>query len=352
MKKSSPLTYFVSLAAFAAVAIASFTAVAESSAKDAAATSAPIEGIAVPYQLGFQLPVTPVMEKLDNLHNMLLVIITTISVLVLLAMIYICVRYSRKRNPVASKTTHNTTLEIIWTTVPILILVIIAIPSLRLHYYMQKPVETTLTVKAVGYQWYWHYDYPDNGGFGFDSYMLTGADLKPSDHRQLSVDNRMVVPVNTKVRVLITAGDVIHSWSVPSFGVKKDAIPGRLNETWFEATRIGTFYGQCSQLCGVKHGFMPVVVEVVSKEDFDAWIAKKKQDAGIVGAETPASKTLAPAAKDKSEGAKKKSDASDKMDVLAKKNAKLKTSAGMTDKDNQAEGEEANEAAADSEDKE
>ena len=276
------------------------------------------EGMAKPYQLNFQPPATPVMERLNDLHSVLLVIISVITALVFVAMTFICLRFNRRMNPVASKTTHNTLLEIVWTTIPIIILVGIAIPSIKLHYYMQKPVDTELTVKVVGYQWYWHYDYPDNGGFGFDSTIKKGADLKPEDYRQLSVDNRLVVPVDTKVRVQITGADVIHSWAVPAFGVKKDAVPGRLNETWFEATKIGTFYGQCSQLCGVGHGFMPIVVDVVSKEDFAAWVAKKKQDAGLVP----------PAAAPVAEKPQKKSE---KMDKAAGNIAKLAPSAGSAD---------------------
>jgi cytochrome c oxidase subunit II len=239
------------------------------------------EGIAKDWQLGFQDPATPVMEKLDSMHDFLLVVITAITVFVLLALIYICVRFRRKANPNPSKTTHNTKLEVIWTVIPIIILVVIAIPSLRIHYFMNKVVEPELTLKVVGYQWYWHYEYPDQGGFGFDSYMKKDEDLQAGDHRLLAVDNRVVVPVNTKVRVLLTGADVIHAWAVPAFGVKRDAIPGRLNETWFEATRTGRFYGQCSELCGVGHGFMPIVVDVVSKEEFAAWVAAKQKEAGI-----------------------------------------------------------------------
>ncbi len=239
------------------------------------------EGMAKPWQLNFQAPATPVMEKLYNVHNFLLWVITAITVLVLIGLIYICVRFRRKANPVPSKTTHNTRLEVIWTVIPIIILVVIAIPSLRIHYFMQKVVDPELTLKVVGYQWYWHYEYPDQGGFGFDSYMKKDADLKPGDHRLLAVDNHVVVPVNTKVRVLLTGADVIHAWAIPAFGVKRDAIPGRLNESWFEATKIGRFYGQCSELCGVGHGFMPIVVDVVSKEEFKNWVKKKQQEAGI-----------------------------------------------------------------------
>ena len=243
----------------------------------AAAAKAEYIGMARPWQLGFQPPATPVMEQLYAMYTVtLLVLIRVISILVLLLLTYICMRFHHKRNPVASKVAHNTKLEIIWTILPIFILVFIAIPSLRLHYFMQRVVDPQMTVKVTGYQWYWHYDYPDNGGFGFDSYIKKGADLKPGDIRQLAVDNALVVPVNTKIRVQITGADVIHSWAVPAFGVKKDAMPGRLNETWFEATKIGTFYGQCSQLCGVGHGFMPVAVKVVSKEDFAAWVKGKQ----------------------------------------------------------------------------
>jgi cytochrome c oxidase subunit 2 len=261
--------------------IAFFSSIALS----ASAHAANYVGMAKPWQLGLQEPATPVMEKLFTMHNdFLLPLITVISIFVLFLLIYICVRFHHKRNPNPSKVTHNTKLEIIWTIIPIFILVVVAIPSLRLHYFMQRPVDTQLTVKVTGYQWYWHYDYPDNGGFGFDSYIKKGADLKPGDVRQLAVDNAMVVPVNTKVRVQITGADVIHSWAVPAFGVKKDAVPGRLNESWFEATKIGTFYGQCSQLCGVGHGFMPVAVQVVSKEDFANWVKSRQKESGAAPA--------------------------------------------------------------------
>ena len=233
------------------------------------------EGMAKPWQLGFQDPASPVMERLVQAHDYLLVLITLIALFVLCAIIYICVRFSKKRNPVASKTTHNAKLEVIWTTIPILILVAIAIPSLRIHYFMERIVDPGLTIKVVGYQWYWHYEYPDNGGINFDSYIKKDADLKPGDHRMLSVDNRLVVPVDTNVRVLVTGADVIHSFALPAFGIKRDGIPGRLNETWFRAEHTGTFYGQCSELCGVGHGFMPIVIDVVSKEDFAKWTKEK-----------------------------------------------------------------------------
>lgn len=239
------------------------------------------DSVAKPWQLNFQDPASPVMEKLVFTHDLLLVLITAISVFVLLAIIYICVRFNKKANPVASKTTHNVKLEVIWTVIPILILVAIAIPSLRLHYFMEDDVEAEMTLKVVGYQWYWHYDYPDHGNFGFDSYMKKKEDLKEGEHRLLAVDNHVVVPVDTKVRVLLTAGDVIHAWAMPAFGVKRDAVPGRLNSSWFKATKVGRYYGQCSELCGIGHGFMPIVVDVVSKEDFAAWVKEKQKAAGI-----------------------------------------------------------------------
>lgn len=239
------------------------------------------EGIARDWQLGFQTPATPVMEQLDGIHDFLLIIITLISLFVLVMLVYICVRFNRKNNPVASKNAHNTKLEIIWTVIPILILVAIAIPSLRTHYFMERNTNPEMTIKVTGYQWYWHYDYPDFGGFGFDSIMLKDEELKEGDHRLLAVDNHVVVPVDTNVRIETTAADVIHAWAVPAFGIKKDAIPGRLNETWFKATKEGRYYGQCSELCGVGHGFMPIVVDVVSKEEFQKWVVAQKQKAGI-----------------------------------------------------------------------
>lgn len=255
----------------------------------AQASEGTYEGIAKPWQLNFQEAATPVMEQLHDMHNFLLAICFIIPIFVLTMLVYICIRFSRKRNPVASKNSHNTKLEIIWTVIPILILVTIAIPSLRLHYFMERDVDADMTIKVVGYQWYWHYEYPDAGGVNFDSYILKDKDLKAGDYRLLAVDNRLVVPVDTKVKVLVTGADVIHAFAVPAFGVKRDAVPGRLNETWFKATKIGTFYGQCSELCGVGHGFMPIVIDVVSKEDFSKWIASKKKDAGIDN-EKPADK--------------------------------------------------------------
>lgn len=251
-------------------------------------------GMATPWQLNLQAPVTPVMDKLYNLHSGLLILITVIAVFVLLLLAYVCVRFSAKNNPTPSKTTHNTTVEVVWTAVPIIILIGIAIPSLRYHYFMDKAVDAQMTLKVVGYQWYWGYEYPDQGGISLESHIFPNAQdttrkISPAQDREelkgeprlLSVDKPVVVPVDTTIRVLITGNDVIHSWAVPAFGVKMDAVPGRVNETWFKATELGTFRGQCSQLCGVWHGFMPIVVKVVSKDDFAAWVAEQKKAAGI-----------------------------------------------------------------------
>jgi cytochrome c oxidase subunit 2 len=233
-------------------------------------------GVAKPWQLGFQDPASPVMVDLVWLHDsFLMYIITAISIFVLALMVYIALKFNRKANPVASKTTHNVKIEIIWTVVPILILVAIAIPSMRIHNKMEQSITDGLTLKVTGYQWYWGYEYPDQK-VSFESRIVEDADLKEGDIRLLSVDNPVYVPVNTKIRVQTTAADVIHAWAMPAMGVKRDAVPGRLNETWFEATKEGIYYGQCSELCGVKHGFMPIELHVVSKEKFAEWIKAKQ----------------------------------------------------------------------------
>lgn len=233
-----------------------------------------------PWQVGFQEAATPVMEKITEFHDILLVVIYSIGIFVFLLLVYTCIRYSAKNNPVPSKTSHNTLIEIIWTAVPVIILVLLCIPSMRTLYFAQKADDADMTIKVIGNQWYWSYQYPDQGNIAFDSYIIKDADLKPGQMRLLEVDNHLVVPVDTKIRVQLTAVDVIHSWAVPSFGVKTDSVPGRLNETWFKATKIGTYYGQCSELCGVGHGFMPIAVDVVSKEDFDKWVVEAKKKFG------------------------------------------------------------------------
>jgi len=190
-------------------------------------------------------------------------------------MIYTCVRFRASANPVPSKRTHNVTVEILWTLIPCLILIIMAVPSFKILYKQDTIPKADVTVKAVGYQWYWGYEYPDENII-FDSYMIETKDLKENQPRLLTVDHQVVVPVNKVVKVLITANDVLHAWALPSFGVKRDAVPGRINETWFKAEKIGTYYGQCSELCGIKHAFMPINVKVVSDEDYQEWLAEAR----------------------------------------------------------------------------
>ena len=230
-----------------------------------------------PWQLGMQPGATPVMDDIVWFHDFLLWIIAAIALFVLALLLIIVVRFNARANPTPSRTTHNTAIEVIWTVVPVLILVTIAVPSFRLLFYQLNIPKADVTVKATGKQWFWSYSYPDQK-FEFDSLLVQDKDLKPGQLRLLTVDNEMVVPVNKIVKVLTTGADVIHSWAVPSFGVKIDAIPGRVNETWFKAERIGTYYGQCSELCGRDHAFMPIVVHVVSEQDYMAWVeqAKKK----------------------------------------------------------------------------
>ncbi|MGQ0741767.1 MAG: cytochrome c oxidase subunit II [Alphaproteobacteria bacterium] len=231
-----------------------------------------------PWQLGFQLPATDAMTRVVALHDFLLYIITAICLFVLLLLVWVMLRFNRGANPVPSRNTHNTTLEIVWTAIPVLILVAIAIPSFRLLYYQDTPPEADLTVKAIGKQWYWTYEYPDHGNFAFDALMLPDDKAKAAgEPRLLATDNRVVVPVGKVVRVITTGADVIHSWTVPAFGVKMDAVPGRINETWFKAEREGVFYGQCSELCGARHAYMPIAVEVVSEDRFAEWVEEAKQ---------------------------------------------------------------------------
>lgn len=229
-----------------------------------------------PWQIGLQEAATPVMENIAHFHDILLVTIYGIGIFVFLLLCYTCVKFSAKNNPVPSRNTHNTLLEIVWTALPVVILVALCVPSMRTLYFAQKIENAEMTLKVIGSQWYWSYQYPDYDNIAFDSYMIKDEDLKPGQKRLLEVDNHVVIPVDTTIRVQLTAADVIHSWAVPAFGVKIDAVPGRLNETWVKATKIGTYYGQCSELCGVGHGFMPIDVAVVSKEDFKKWVEEAK----------------------------------------------------------------------------
>lgn len=236
------------------------------------AQTPPAIGVPQPWQLGFQPAVTPSMERLDSLHDLLMWIITLISLLVLVLLAVACVRFRAERNPTPSRRTHHTALEIAWTLLPVLILVVIAIPSFRLLYFMDRVEEPDMTIKAIGRTWFWSYEYPDHGDFTFDAFILRDDELQPGQPRLLATDNHVVVPINTNIRLLTTATDVIHSWAIPSFGVKKDAVPGRVNETWFRVDQVGLYYGQCSELCGVGHAFMPITVEAVTPEEFEAWV--------------------------------------------------------------------------------
>ena len=230
-------------------------------------------GQPAPWEYNLQEAASPVMESIISFHNLLVVIITVITLFVLALLIIVAVKFNAKANPVPSTTTHHTLIEVAWTLIPVLILVAIAVPSFRLLFLQLDIPKPDVTIKATGKQWYWSYSYPDNGKFEFDS--LLAQDKKP---RLLGVDNEMVVPVNKVIRVQTTAADVIHAFALPAFGVKIDAIPGRLNETWFKATKTGMFYGQCSELCGKDHAFMPIAIKVVSDQEFAVWIeaAKKK----------------------------------------------------------------------------
>ncbi len=231
-----------------------------------------------PWQVGLQQSASPVMDNIIWFHDFLLYIITGIAGFVLVLLVVVMVRFNARANPLPSRTTHNTFIEIAWTLIPIVILMFIAVPSFKLLFLQLNVPAADLTVKATGKQWYWSYSYPDNGQFEFDSLMLKEGERKEGQPRLLAVDNEMVVPVNKTVRVITTGSDVIHSFAVPSFGIKIDAVPGRINETWFTATREGVYYGQCSELCGKDHAFMPIAVHVVSEQAFSAWVeeAKKK----------------------------------------------------------------------------
>lgn len=229
-----------------------------------------------PWQMGLQEAASPVKHLMDSFHSLLTIIITLIVIFVAALLAYCVVRFNAKRNPVPSKTAHHTLLEVAWTVLPVIILIVVAVPSFKLLYMAERVPQADMTIKVTGRQWYWDYEYPDQGNIAFSSYIIQEADLKPGQRRLLEVDNRVVVPVNATVRLLVTAGDVIHSWAIPAFGVKKDGMPGRINETWFKAEREGVYYGQCSEICGTNHGYMPIAVEVVSKEKFDAWVAKAK----------------------------------------------------------------------------
>ena len=241
------------------------------------------DGAAVPWQIDFQPAASPIMEQIHAFHNYLTVIITLITLFVLALLVYVMMRFNERRNPVPARVTHNTVLEIAWTVIPVLILVAIAIPSFRLLFAQYDFPKADLHITATGSQWYWTYEYPDHG-ITFDSIMVPEADLKEGQPRLLTVDREVVVPVNKNVIIGLKSNDVIHDWALPAFGVKLDAVPGRLQSTWFRAEREGVFYGQCSELCGRNHAFMPIAVRVVSEAAFADWLAKTKTAASGNGA--------------------------------------------------------------------
>ena len=236
-------------------------------------------GIAKDYGIDLQSPVTEVANDVYSMHAFVTIIMAIITLFVLGLLIWVCFKYSAKKNKNPSTTVHNTFVEILWTAIPVLILVVIAVPSFKLLYKQDVIPEPDLTIKAIGYQWYWGYEYPDNGNFTYEAFMLQSADELEEDKpfkRMLTTDTKVVVPVNKIVRMQVTAADVLHSWAIPAFGVKTDAVPGRLNETWFKAEKTGIYYGMCSELCGVNHQSMPIEIHVVTQNEFDVWVEEAK----------------------------------------------------------------------------
>ena len=248
-----------------------------------APTGGAIAAAPEPWGLGFQPAASPVMTEINDFHNIILVVTALITLAVLGLLIYVIVRFGAARNPVPSKVTHNLRLEVAWTLVPILILAGIAVPSFKLLYFMDRTHEAEMTLKVTGYQWYWAYEYPDHGDIEIEANMVLTEDLEEGQLRLLDTDNRVVLPVQTDIRLLFTSDDVIHSWAVPAFGVKVDSVPGRTNEAWVRIEREGTYYGQCSELCGIDHAYMPIAVEAVSPEAFAQWVKETKDEAADAG---------------------------------------------------------------------
>lgn len=233
-----------------------------------------------PTQLGLEPSATPQMERIAGFHDDLLMwIITAIVIFVTGLLIWVMIRYNAKANPEPSKTTHHVMLEVVWTVVPVIILIIIAIPSFKMLYYLDRTEEPEMTLKVTGYQWYWGYEYQDHDGLSFLSYMIPTEEIDESkgQKRLLSTDNVVVLPTETNIQILVTAADVIHAFAVPAFGIKKDAVPGRMNETWVRIEKPGTYYGQCSEICGKDHAFMPIEIKAVPKEEFEKWVVEAKE---------------------------------------------------------------------------
>ena len=238
------------------------------------------DGLALPWQINLQGPASPSAEHIGAFHHMLLWIISGIVLFVTVLLVWVILRYNSKVNPEPAKFSHNVLIEVIWTVVPIIILIVIAVPSLKLLYYTDRVENPEMTLKITGRQWYWDYEYPDQGGISFSAYMIADDDIDPSkgEKRLLSTDNKIVLPVETNIAIQVTAGDVLHSWAVPSLGVKIDAVPGRLNETWIRIKKPGTYFGQCSELCGKDHSFMPIEIRAVSKAEFENWTVSAKDE--------------------------------------------------------------------------
>jgi cytochrome c oxidase subunit II len=247
-------------------------------------------GAPQPWEMGMQRSFGPIKDRIISLHDLVLVIITVITLFVAGLLIWVIIRYNAQRNPVPSQTSHNTIIEILWTVVPVLILVVIAIPSFRLIYYQDRTPDPDMTIKVTGHQWYWEFTYPDQGNVDIESRYIHDEDLKPGQLRLLDVDNQVVIPVNKKIRILTNSTDVIHSFFIPAFGVQRYAIPGRTIETWMEADQIGTFYGECNQICGQDHSRMPISVKAVSEADFKTWIEAAKKSASAAALPKIASK--------------------------------------------------------------
>lgn len=237
-----------------------------------------------PWGIWMQDPATPVAKRLHEFHSMLMIIITAIVLFVMGLLLYVMVRFNARANPKPSTTTHNVMLEVIWTVVPVVILIIIAVPSFKLLYYMDRTAEPDMTLKITGYQWYWGYEYPDHGDISLMSNMIPDdqIDTAKGQVRLLSTDNPVILPVDTNIQLIVTAADVIHSFAVPAFGVKIDAVPGRLNESWVRIEKPGVYYGQCSEICGIGHAFMPIEIIAVSKEDFAAWVANQRGESAAL----------------------------------------------------------------------
>lgn len=264
------------LAAMGAAAAAGLAG-AGAMARDALAAKAE------PWQLGLPEPVTPLAEQMRVFHDLwLLPIITVITIFVLALLLYTCWRFSEKRNPTPSKTTHNSLLEVVWTGVPVLILVVLAFPSLQLLYASDDTADTEMTLKVVGHQWYWEYQYVDEN-FGFDAFLAARTHEEAEElgvPRLMMTDNVVVLPSDTKILLQFTSADVLHNWALSDFGVRVDTVPGRLNEAWtkINAGKEGMYYGFCSELCGADHAFMPIAVQVVTKDEYRAWVQEAKQE--------------------------------------------------------------------------